>query len=106
MQLSKSDQHHSSHRTWSRLVMSAVAMTMIVLMLTSPVPALGATQVPATIRNALLKGGIALVFGCYNSDSPNLDEFDAELPLIAAAGAGHVRLTCSMDVLENGTTGR
>jgi len=79
---------------------------MLVLMLTSPVPAQGATQVPATIRNALLKGGIALVFGCYNSDSPNLDEFDAELPLIAAAGAGHVRLTCSMDVLENGTTGR
>lgn len=70
------------------------------------VSAQAASQPPATIRNALLKGGVALVFGCYNSDSPNIAEFNAELPLIAAAGAGGVRLTCSMDVLENGTTGK
>lgn len=61
---------------------------------------------PARIQEAYRAGGVALVFGCYNSDSPNLDEFDSELPLIAATGARHVRLTCSMDVLENGTTGK
>lgn len=74
-----------------------------------PAPLISAQAVsmpPAQIQNAYRAGGVALVFGCYNSDSPNLDEFDAELPLIAATGARHVRLTCSMDVLENGTTGK
>lgn len=70
------------------------------------VSAQAASLPPASIQAALRRGGVALVFGCYNSDSPNMDEFDAELPLIAAAGAGHVRYTCSMDTLEQGTTGR
>lgn len=63
-------------------------------------------QPPATLRNAFLKGGIALVFGCYDDSAPNLREFDAELPLIAAAGAGNVRLTCSIGTFEQGTSGQ
>lgn len=102
MHIGKRDHHHR----WSRLVMSALAALMLVQLLLSASAVQGATQVPATIRNAMLKGGVALVFGCYNSDSPDMDEFDAELPLIAAAGAGHVRYTCSMDTLEQGTSGR
>lgn len=70
------------------------------------VSAQAASLPPASIQAALRRGGVALVFGCYNSDAPNLHEFDAELPLIAATGAGHVRLTCSMDTLEQGTSGR
>lgn len=65
-----------------------------------------ATLPPQTIQTALLKGGTALVFGCYNSDSPNIAEWNSQLPAIAATGMGHVRLTCSMDVLEQGTTGQ
>lgn len=60
---------------------------------------------PETIRTALLAGGVNLVFGWYNVDSYKPHEFDAELPLIAAAGAKHVRLPISMDILESGTTG-
>lgn len=63
------------------------------------------SAVPETIRSAMLRGGTALVFGCYDSSSPNLHEFDAELPIIASQGIGAVRLTCSMDTLEQGTTG-
>ncbi|MCC6616427.1 MAG: cellulase family glycosylhydrolase [Anaerolineae bacterium] len=87
------------------MIIAISALALVQLLAPSAV-AQGATQIPATIRNAMLKGGVALVFGCYDSDHPDMDEFDAELPVIAAAGIGHVRYTCSMDVLENGTTGR
>lgn len=63
-----------------------------------------ASSVPANIQNALRKGGAALVFGWY--DGTKLHEFDNELPIIASAGAGHVRLSMSMNILENGTTGK
>lgn len=63
-----------------------------------------ASSVPANIQNALRKGGAALVFGWY--DGTKLHEFDNELPVIASAGAGHVRLSMSMNILENGTSGK
>lgn len=60
---------------------------------------------PATIQNAMSRGGVGLVFDFYDVDHINMHGFDAELPLIAAAGAGHVRPYMSLDTLENGTTG-
>jgi len=61
--------------------------------------------VPTSIKTALARGGVNLQFDFYDVDKYNPHGFDAELPLIAAAGAGHVRLPISMDVLEQGATG-
>lgn len=63
---------------------------------------------PENIRKALIAGGINLVFDWYNSDPDmyNPTGFDGELPLIVAAGAKHVRLPISMDIIEDGTTGK
>lgn len=60
---------------------------------------------PATIQNAMSRGGVGLVFDFYDTNSINMHGFDTELPLIAATGAGHVRPYMSLDTLENGTTG-
>lgn len=61
--------------------------------------------IPANIRQALLRGGVNLQFNFYDVDTYNPRAFDAELPLIAAAGAGHVRIPISMDIVEQGTSG-
>ncbi|MCA9911178.1 MAG: cellulase family glycosylhydrolase [Anaerolineae bacterium] len=63
-------------------------------------------QIPENIREALLAGGVNLQFGFYDADNYDPHQFDDELPLIAAAGAKHVRLPISMDVLERDQTGR
>ncbi|MCL4250923.1 MAG: cellulase family glycosylhydrolase [Anaerolineae bacterium] len=63
-------------------------------------------QIPENIRQALLAGGVNLQFGYYDSDNYDPNQFDDELPLVAAAGAKHVRLPISMDVLERDKTGR
>jgi len=64
-----------------------------------------AAPLPATITDGLKAGGVNLVFDWYDVDTFNPTGFDAELPLIKAAGGGHVRLAISMDILENGSTG-
>jgi len=62
--------------------------------------------IPENIRQSLLAGGVNLQFGFYDSDNFDPEQFDDELPLIAEAGARHVRLPISMDVLERDQTGR
>lgn len=69
------------------------------------VEAQAVSQPPAVIQNAMRRGGVGLVFDFYDVDNINMHGFDAELPLIAATGAGHVRPYMSMDTLESGTTG-
>lgn len=61
--------------------------------------------IPMTMLEALRAGGVNLVFDWYDVDNYNPRGFDAELPLIRAAGARHVRPVISMDVLEEGATG-
>lgn len=68
-------------------------------------PVLASAAIPAQVANALKAGGVNLVFSWYDVDSYNPTGFDAELPLIYAAGGRHVRLVISMDILEQGTTG-
>lgn len=64
------------------------------------------STVPQEIRTAYLKGGVnASGWGMYDCDNPRPNYFDAELPKVAAAGAGHVRLLISMCYLESGTSG-
>lgn len=64
-----------------------------------------ASSLPANVSNKLRLGGTALVFDCYDDQNVNMHGFDSELPLIAATGAGHVRLTCSIGTFEQGTSG-
>lgn len=65
-----------------------------------------ASDIPQTIIDGLRAGGWNLQFGYYNVDEYRPRMFDAELPLIAAEGWGHVRLPMSMDTIEAGTSGR
>lgn len=61
---------------------------------------------PNNIKTALLAGGVNLVFSWYDKNNYNPTGFDQELPKIAALGAKHVRLCISMDIMEDGTTGK
>lgn len=61
--------------------------------------------VPENIVRALRIGGVNLVFDWYDVGKFRADGFDAELPLIKAAGGGHVRLVISMDAIEDGRSG-
>jgi hypothetical protein len=61
--------------------------------------------IPANILGALRMGGANLVFHWYDVAKFRANGFDDELPLIKAAGGGHVRLAISMDAIEDGTTG-
>lgn len=95
-------------KTVYRVGVIALALLILAgLFLTEHPPQAVATpsNIPATIINGLRGGGVNLVFGWYNTDSPQLHEFDDDLPVIAAAGGGHVRLPMSMDMIENGTSG-
>ncbi|MCC6613098.1 MAG: cellulase family glycosylhydrolase [Anaerolineae bacterium] len=64
------------------------------------------SPIPENIRQSLLAGGVNLQFGFYDTDNYEPESFDEELPLIAEAGARHVRLPISMDILERDQTGR
>jgi hypothetical protein len=68
-------------------------------------PPLPAGSIPQNIRQALARGGVNLTFNFYDVDRYDPRAFDPELPLIAAAGAGHVRIPISLDIIEQGTTG-
>ncbi|AMJ59468.1 glycoside hydrolase family 5 protein [Bosea sp. PAMC 26642] len=71
-------------------------------------PFAAATAAPQPLPPSISEGlarGVNLVFGWYDTDSYKPREFDAELPLIRAAGAGHVRLPISMDIIEDRQSG-
>lgn len=70
-----------------------------------PAQALPPAPIPASITEALARG-VNLVFGWSDTGKFRPREFDAELPLIRAAGGRHVRLPISMDVIEERQTGR
>ncbi len=61
--------------------------------------------IPANIIGALRMGGVNLAFHWYDVAKFRANGFDDELPLIKAAGGGHVRLAISMDAIEDGTSG-
>jgi hypothetical protein len=66
---------------------------------------LAGSSIPNNIRQSLAAGGVNLTFSFYDVDTYNPNGFDAELPLIAAAGARHVRIPISLDIIEQGTSG-
>lgn len=62
--------------------------------------------IPENIRKALLGGGVNYVWDFYDTANYNPNGIDSELPAIVAAGAKHVRLPLSMDILEDKQTGK
>lgn len=63
------------------------------------------SAIPQTILNGLRKGGTALVFYWWDYHIYDPHGFDADLPIIKQKGGGHVRLTISMNTIEQGTSG-
>ena len=68
-------------------------------------PPMQPPPIPAAMLEALRVGGVNLLFDWYDTDKFRPRAFDNELPLIKAAGGGHVRLIISMDILEDGISG-
>jgi hypothetical protein len=89
-----------------RLMLPVIFLLLLVVSFVSPSIVHGQSAIPQSIVNGLRKGGTDLVFGWYDSNNPSLNEFDDDLPIIAAKGGGNVRLSISMGTLENGTTGK
>ncbi|MEZ5816702.1 MAG: cellulase family glycosylhydrolase [Hyphomicrobiaceae bacterium] len=96
------------HAITSRAVtLSSAALLFAVVLAISTYGALTRTRdVPENILRALRQGGVNLVYDWYDVPKYKPDAFDAELPLIRAAGGGHVRLVISMDVLEDARSGK
>lgn len=79
-------------------VVSAIGLAPLATVIAAPSP------IPASIHEGLARG-VSLVFGWSDTDQYQPTEFDAELPLIRAAGGRHVRLPISMDILEDQQSG-
>lgn len=89
--------------TW---VLAAVMLCALFVPLpaTLPVETVGTANaqvgaLPSNIRTKLQAGGVNLMFGFYDSTGYLPNDYDDDLPLIAASGAGHVRIPISWDVL-------
>lgn len=54
---------------------------------------------PANIRTKLAAGGVNLVFGFYDNTNWLPRDYDDDLSIIAASGAGHVRIPISWDAM-------
>jgi hypothetical protein len=119
---SNAHSHHTrSPRHWLPLLLLAVLLSAVWqtrgaeaeagaapqsdVQLSSAAMAQASSAVPNNIRQKLLRGGVNLVFDFYDVDTYNPNGFDSDLPRIANAGAGHVRLPISMDIIEDGATG-